>query len=93
MLKTVKYHQYLRYALLTLITLCFPIWTQAQLADFGFGQKVPVEKLSAKGYLSLDKVQPGSQFEIGSFLVVVSRLPRDGISTLTPRKPDSSQPS
>ena len=70
MLKTVKRYQYVRYALLTLITLCFPISTQAQLADFGLGQRVPVEKLAAKGYLSLDKVQPGSQFEIAVVLKI-----------------------
>ena len=64
MLKTVKQHQYLFWRLLTLIALTFPIHTQAQLADFGLGEKIPVEKLSAKGYLSLDKVQPGSQFQI-----------------------------
>ena len=64
MLKTVNLHKYLLCGLLTLITLCFPIRTQAQLADFGLGEKAPVEKLSVKGYLPLDKVQPGSQFQI-----------------------------
>ena len=64
MLKTVKRYQYLFWSLLTLIAINFPVHTQAQFADFGLGEKVPVEKLAAKGYLSLDKVQPGSQFEI-----------------------------
>ena len=64
MLKTVKLHKYLFCGLLTLITVCFPIRTQAQFADFGLGTKPVVEKLSAKGYLSVDKVQPGSQFQI-----------------------------
>ena len=64
MLKTVKRHQYLFWSLLPLIAIIFPVRTQAQFADFGLGEKAPVEKLSAKGYLSLDKVQPGSQFEI-----------------------------
>ncbi|MYB94395.1 thioredoxin fold domain-containing protein [Candidatus Poribacteria bacterium] len=64
MLKTVKRHQYLFWSLLTLIAITFPVHTQAQFADFGLGEKVPVEKLAAKGYLSLDKVHPGSQFEI-----------------------------
>ena len=64
MLKTIKHHQYLFWSLLTLIAITFPIRTQAQLADFGLGEKAPVEKLSAEGYLSLDKVQPGSQFQI-----------------------------
>ena len=64
MLKTVKRRQYLFWSLLTLIAITCPIRTQAQFADFGLGEKAPVEKLAAKGYLSLDKVQPGSQFEI-----------------------------
>jgi len=37
---------------------------QAQLADFGLVEKPPVEKLTASGYLSVDKVQPGSLFQI-----------------------------
>ena len=37
---------------------------QAQFADFGLGEGPPVEKLTAEGYLSLDKVQPGSQFQM-----------------------------
>ena len=64
MLKTGKRHLYLCCSLLTLIAIIFPVRTQAQFADFGLGEKAPVEKLAAKGYLSLDKVQPGSQFEI-----------------------------
>ena len=64
MLKPVKRHQYLFWSLLTVIAIVFPIHTQAQLADFGLGEKTPIEKLSAKGYLSLDKVQPGSQFQV-----------------------------
>ena len=64
MLRTIKHHQYLFWSLLTLIALTCPIHAQAQLADFGLGEKTPVEKLSVKDYLSLDKVQPGSQFQI-----------------------------
>ena len=43
MLKTVKLYKYRLCGLLTLITLCFPICTQAQFADFGLGEKAPVE--------------------------------------------------
>ena len=64
MSKTVELHKYLFCSLLTVIALCFPIRVQAQLADFGLGAQPVVEKLSAKGYLSVDKVQPGSQFQI-----------------------------
>lgn len=64
MLKTFKHHQYLFWSLLTLVAITFPLHTQAQLADFGLGEKTPAEKLSVEGYLSLDKVHPGSQFQI-----------------------------
>ena len=64
MFRTIKCHQYLFWSLLTLIALTFPIRTQAQFGDLLLDEKVPVEKLSVKDYLSLDKVQPGSQFQI-----------------------------
>ena len=64
MSKTFELHKYLFCSLLAVIALCFPIRVQAQLADFGLGAQPGAEKLSAKGYLSIDKVQPGSQFQI-----------------------------
>ena len=64
MLRTVKLHKYLLWCVLTLVTVIFPVHIQAQLADFGLGEKPPAEKLTAKGYLSVDKVQPGSQFQM-----------------------------
>ena len=62
MLKT--RHKYIHCCLLTLLAVTFPLCTQAQFADFGLGGEAPIEKLSAKGYLSLDKLHPGSQFQI-----------------------------
>ena len=64
MLKTIKRHQYLFWSLLILIALTFPIHAQAQFGDLLLSEKPAVEKLSTKGYLSLDKIQPGSQFQI-----------------------------
>ena len=64
MLRTIKRHQYLFWSLLTLIAITFPIRTQAQFGDLLLDEKAPVEKLSVKDYLSLDKVQLGSQFQI-----------------------------
>ena len=64
MSKTIELHKYLFCSLLTVIALCFPIHVQAQLGDFGLRVEPAVEKLSAKGYLSVDKIQPGSQFQI-----------------------------
>ena len=64
MLKTSKFHKYLFWSVLTLVTIIFPVHLQAQFADFGLDEKLPTEKLTAKGYLSVDKVQPGSQFQM-----------------------------
>ncbi len=64
MLKIFKLNKFLLWMVLILSTITFPIRVQAQLADFGLVEKPPAEKLTAKGYLSVDKVQPGSQFQI-----------------------------
>lgn len=64
MLRTSKLHKYLFWGVLTLVTMIFPVHVQAQFADFGLDEKLPTEKLTAKGYLSVDKVQPGSQFQM-----------------------------
>ena len=42
----------------------FPIQTPAQLEDFGLFEGAAPEILSAKGYLSLDKAQPGTQLQV-----------------------------
>ena len=64
MLHIIRFRKYLFCGLFVLTTGLSPVCIQAQLGDFGFGGSPPVEKLSAKGYLSLNKVQPGSQFQI-----------------------------
>ena len=64
MLNTIKLRKYLFWCALALITITSTMRVQAQFADFGLGEGPPVEKLTAEGYLSLDKVQPGSQFQM-----------------------------
>lgn len=64
MLKNIKPNKTLLCALLTFIIIIFPICTQAQFPDFDFSENQAVEKLSAEGFLSLDKVQPGRDFKI-----------------------------
>jgi thiol:disulfide interchange protein DsbD len=64
MLKIFKLHKSILWMVLTLSTIAFPICVQAQLADFGLVEKPSAEKLTAQGYLSVNKVQPGSQFQI-----------------------------
>ena len=71
MSKTVELHKYLFCSLLAVIALCSSIRVEAQLADFGLGAQPVTEKLSAKGYLSVDKVQPGSQFQIAVVVEIV----------------------
>ncbi|RKU38378.1 hypothetical protein C6496_06055 [Candidatus Poribacteria bacterium] len=64
MLKNPILHKSVFWTLLILGAITFPMSAQAQLADFGLVEKPPVEKLTASGYLSVDKVQPGSLFQI-----------------------------
>ena len=64
MLETIRLRKYLSCGLLVLLIMVVPATIQAQFGDFGFGEKPVVEKLSANSYVSLDKVQPGSQFQI-----------------------------
>ncbi len=64
MLRNFRLHRSLFGLLLMFIVIVFPSCVFAQLADFGFPEKRSVEKLSARGYLSVDKVHPGSQFQI-----------------------------
>ena len=64
MLKIFKLHKFLLWILIALSTITFPIYVQAQFGDFGLVEEPSAEKLTAKGYLSVDKVQPGSQFQI-----------------------------
>ena len=64
MLETIRLRKYVSSGLLMLLIMVAPATIQAQFGDFGFGEKPVVEKLSVKSYISLDKVQPGSQFQI-----------------------------
>ncbi len=64
MLKNTKPNKTSLCALLTFITIIFPICTQAQFPDLDFSDNQPIEKLSAEGHISLDKVQPGRDFQI-----------------------------
>ncbi len=64
MLKNTKLNKTSLCALLTFITIIFPICTQAQFPDFDLPDNQSIEKISAEGYISLDKVQPGRDFQI-----------------------------
>ncbi|MDE0087553.1 MAG: hypothetical protein OXU23_17660, partial [Candidatus Poribacteria bacterium] len=70
MLKNTKPNKTLLCALLTFITIIFPICTQAQFPDFDLSENQPVEKLSAEGFISLDKVQPGRDFKIADVVKI-----------------------
>ena len=64
MLETISLRKSVSSGLFMLLIMVAPATIHAQFGDFGFGEKPVVEKLSAKSYISLDKVQPGSQFQI-----------------------------
>ncbi len=64
MLKNSMLHKPIFWILLILGGITFPTYAQAQLADFGLVEEPSAEKLTARGYLSVDKVHPGSQFQI-----------------------------
>ena len=64
MLETIRLRKYIASGLLMLLIMAAPTTLHAQFGDFGFGEKPVAEKLSVKSYVSLDKVQPGSQFQI-----------------------------
>lgn len=64
MFKNTKFYKYCPLILLMLLTVTFPIQTPAQLEDFGLPEGVPAEILSAEGYLSLDRAQPGTQLQL-----------------------------
>ncbi len=49
---------------LTLFLIVTPIGLHAQFEDFALNENLNDEKVSAKGYINLDGVQPGSQFQI-----------------------------
>lgn len=47
-----------------------PISTKAQFPELDLSGDLPVEKLTAKTYISLDKVQPGSDFQIAVVVTI-----------------------
>ncbi|MYF56907.1 thioredoxin fold domain-containing protein [Candidatus Poribacteria bacterium] len=60
-------HNKVRYILILLLPLyifVISIDLHAQFDDFDLTEDLNIEKVSAKGYINLDKVQPGSQFQI-----------------------------
>ncbi len=55
---------FLLLTLFTLLSTIVTINTHAQFPDIGLSDEQPAEILSAKGYISLDKIQPGTDFKI-----------------------------
>lgn len=55
-------HQSLMLCMMLTTVISFNAW--AQFGDFGLAGTAPIHKIHADGYLSVDKVQPGSQFQI-----------------------------
>lgn len=55
-------HQSLMLCMMLTTVISFNAW--AQFGDFSLSGTTPIHKIRADGYLSVDKVQPGSQFQI-----------------------------
>lgn len=59
---------------LLILLICFtatlPISTHAQFPDLGLSGDLPVEKLTAKTYISYDNVKPGSEFKIAVVVTI-----------------------
>ena len=56
--------------LLICFTVLLPISTNAQFPELDLSGDLPVEKLTAETYISLDKVQPGSEFQIAVVVTI-----------------------
>lgn len=56
--------------MLTCFTAILPISTDAQFPELDLSGELPVEKLTAETYISYDKVQPGSEFQIAIVVTV-----------------------
>ncbi len=56
--------------LLTCFTTILPISTNAQFPELDLSSDLSVEKLTAETYISLDKVQPGSEFQIAVVVTI-----------------------
>ncbi len=86
MLKYVKGYKYLSILLFTIGLIFIPLWTQAQFDDFDLPEDPNEDKVSAKGYINLDKVQPGSEFQIAIEVEIAkgwhinANPPGDGLS-------------
>lgn len=72
MSKHAKLNKFLQLFLLTFVLTIFPIYVSAQFPELGLHEDQPVEKLTAKGYLSLDKVQVGKDFKIAIVVEIAS---------------------
>lgn len=56
--------------LLVCFTAIHPISNYAQFPELDLTGELPVEKLTAKTYVSIDKVQPGSEFQIAVVVTI-----------------------
>lgn len=56
--------------LLICFTVLLPISTNAQFPELDLSGDLPVEKLTAETYISLDKVQPGNEFQIAVVVTI-----------------------
>ena len=70
MIKNVQRNLLFLLILLTCFTAILPISTDAQFPELDLSGELPVEKLTAETYISYDKVQPGSEFQIAVVVTI-----------------------
>ena len=70
MVKNTHINVLLLLIMLTCFTAILPISTDAQFPDLDLSGELPVEKLTAETYISYDKVQPGSEFQIAIVVTI-----------------------
>ena len=70
MIKITQLNILFKLTLLICFIVIFPISINAQFPELDLSGDLPVEKLTAETYISLDKVQPGSEFQIAVVVTI-----------------------
>ncbi len=70
MIRNTKLNILFQLILLTCFAIILPITTNAQFPELDLSGNLPVEKLTAETYISFDKVQSGSEFQIAVVVTI-----------------------
>lgn len=92
MVKNTQINVLLLLIMLTCFTAILPISTDAQFPELDLSGELPVEKLTAETYISYDKVQPGSEFQIAIVVTVADGWHVNANPTRAPLIPTTITP-